>query len=121
VWGLGGGGGGKEKGGGGRAEKGGRRGGRVGPAQKKHEQPNRRTGGRQQAWQAGRPFVVTQRRDGTGRKPIEQRRLVKEGQRIERWNKPVAGAYHFPGHADVAAFVWQGQGTHPGGRCQPGI
>jgi hypothetical protein len=68
---------------------------------------------------AGRPGVGPEQRHRGGRDPVEQRRLVQEGQAVHGRHQPVARAQHLPGDADIAAFVGQQQRPRPRRRGDP--
>ncbi len=50
-----------------------------------------------------------------GADPVEQRRLVEEGQAVEPRHQPVAGVQHRERDAAIAALVGRHQRTEPGG------
>ena len=67
----------------------------------------------QQRRQPRRPLVIAEHGQRGGGDPVEQRRLVEIGQAVQRGREPMARTQHFPGDADIAAFVGQGQRPQP--------
>ncbi len=53
------------------------------------------------------PTVGTEQIQGQRGQPVEQRRLVKEGQAVKRRRQPVTRTEHLPGDPDVAPLVRQ--------------
>ncbi|OIQ63874.1 hypothetical protein GALL_545820 [mine drainage metagenome] len=94
-------------------------GAQPGPAPREQIQRKRAD---QRAGNRGRPrgkLVQAEYRHRTRREPIEQRRLVKERQAVQRRREPVVRDDHLPRDPDIAAFVGQQQRAHPGRRGQP--
>ncbi len=91
----------------------------VGPAPQEGEQRDAGGAGAQHRGQPRGPFDRPRHAHRRGADPVEQRRLVEEGQAVEPRHQPVARMQHGERDAHVAAFVGRHQGPRPRGRQQP--
>ena len=92
----------------------------TGMPQQKEVHAHAHQPGAQYRGHARHPGIGAEQLERSGVDPVEQRRLVEEGQAIEQRHGPVAADGHFQGNAGVTPFVRHGQRAPGGGAQQPG-